>query len=140
MAETSPELRELIALTGQVYLAHEVPEVPADGDQRLIEDPEGDPNYIKLEVYSAGQWHLVESWLYLKEFRWFKPSWTDPWALIKIFQRLLQTLKGHLELKLDNIDHHYYYARIREASADKEPCDKALAEADDLLARNRSET
>ena len=104
MAEISNSLAGLI-LSGRVYLAIEEPEAPANGDLRVSYDPNHNPGYMKLEVFSAGQWHLLESWLCLEEFRWYKlnrpDSWALAWALAKIFQHLLQALHQHLFIEWD---------------------------------------
>jgi hypothetical protein len=136
MAETSDSLADL-PLSGRVYLVHEMPEAPINGDLRLRHDPNHNAGYIKLEVFS-GQWHYVASWHYHKEFRYFMVNWSDPWLLAKIFQRLLQALRPHLELGFRNQRNGLC---IREASkAVAQPwLEAALAEANQLLAAHEPE-
>ena len=133
MAETSPELPNLIALTGQVYLASEVTNTLTDGDLRLsqpdnfIHDP-----YIKVHVFSAGHWYLVDMWEFPKELRWYMPNWPRPWALAVVFQCLLKELKGWLEFQAD-MDYEIRYRRNPMPLRDPPFLAKALAEAEQLL-------
>jgi hypothetical protein len=115
-----------------------MPEAPANGDLRVSQDPKSNPGYVKVEAFSAGRWHYLITWHWYKykEFLWYKPDWPDPWALAKVFQRLLQKLHLHLEIKYR---HPHNGLQIREASKTvaKPLVEDALAEANQLLADNR---
>jgi hypothetical protein len=104
MAKTSKSLKH-VTLSGNIYLAIEEPGAPANGDLRISQDPNHKPGYIKLEVFSTGQWHLLESSLCFEEFSWCKPSCPDSSALAcklaKMFQHLLQALHQHLYIEWD---------------------------------------
>lgn len=133
MAETSGSLAHLI-LSGRVYLAHEVPEALVDGDLRLSQNP-NDARYIKVEVLWEWQWHEVASWHLHKEFRYFMAEWPDPWAPAKIFQRLLQALRPHLEIRYGNYILGYGLCISRGAESTAKPwLEAALAEANQLFA------
>ena len=133
MAEDSSILANFITLTGNAYLASEVTNTLTDGDLRLsqpdnfIHDP-----YIKVHVFSAGHWHLVDMWEFPKELRWYMPNWPRPWALAVVFQRLLEELKGCLEFQAD-VDHQIRYRRIPMPLSDPPLLARALAEAERLL-------
>ena len=131
MAEISNSLAH-VTLSGRVYLASEVLKAPTNGDLRLSHDPNHNPGYIKLEVFS-GQWHEVQSWHHHKEFRYFMAEWPDPWAPAKIFQRLLHALRPHLEIRFRNQCNGLCIREASEAVA-KPWVEAALAEANDLLA------
>jgi hypothetical protein len=137
MAETSKSLTH-VTLSGNAYLASEVTNTLTDGDLRLNppENPQDDP-YIKVEFLWEGQWHEVDTWYWYKELLWYKPNWSDPWALIKIYQRLLKNQHAHLEFRFNYQRNALCVRKASEALVD--PWVKAAhAEATQLLARNRS--
>jgi hypothetical protein len=91
-----------IALSGNIYFAFDTPEAPADGDLRLKQSRE-DNLSINIEVFSDRQWHSAMDWHDLRELRTYMSSWSDPWALVRLLQRLLQALQPHMELKINAI-------------------------------------
>ena len=106
MARNSHPFPE-IALSGNVYLAPEVSKAPANGDLRL--KPPGNPQYdiyneiyyIKVEFLWEEYWHPLLSWQFSRDLQMYQSTWSDPLALIKIYQRLLKVLYPHLK-----IEHH----------------------------------
>jgi hypothetical protein len=127
-----------LTLSGNVYLAHEASGAPANGDLRLSQNP-NDARYIKVEVLWEGQWHEVESWHWYKTFRRFIANWPDPWALAKIFQRLLQALGPHLEIIFYNRRNSLCIHEETSNAVAQQLVEDALAKAKQLVRDNPRE-